>query len=80
MTEAAKLREQAERCRRLAASATEQIFARVLMGLADEFAERAERLERQERQATTLSQAPPSTPEQQPMQQQQQVQPKKEDE
>src|SRR5262245_12116645 len=76
VTSAAELREQAERCRRLAASTAEQTFARVLIGLADEYMERAKRLEQQ---AAALSQSPPLVPQQQPMQQQQQVQPRKKD-
>jgi hypothetical protein len=76
MTRAAELREHAERCRRLADSATDRTFARVLMEMADEYLDRAERLERQ---AAAPSQAPPAIPEQPPMQQQQQIQPKKED-
>ena len=75
MTEAAELREHAQRCRRLALSATDRNFARILLGLADEYLARAERLERQ----AAGSPAPPASPEQQPMQQQQQNQPKKED-
>ena len=78
MTQAEELREHAERCRRLAASATDQNVARILIGLADEYVARAERLERQA--VVGQSYAPPATPEQQPAQQQQQVQPKKEDE
>ena len=77
MTEAAELREHAERCRRLAASATDLNYARILEGLADEYLARAKRLEQQQ---AALSQTPPAVTEQQPMQQQQQVQPKKEDE
>jgi hypothetical protein len=76
MTEAAELREHAERCRRLAASATNRDYARILEGLADDYLARAKRLEQQ----AALSQTPPAVAEQQPMQQQQQVQPKKEDE
>jgi len=77
MTNAQSLREHAERCRRLATSATDRNVARILTDLAVEYQDRAERLERQ---ATALSQPPAAVAEQPPMQQQQQIQPKKDDE
>jgi hypothetical protein len=69
-----KLREYAERSRRLATSSTNQGMASALNELADEYLERAERLEAAAQQESSTA---PS--EQQPMQQQRQVQPKKED-
>jgi len=81
MSEADELREHAERCRRLARSATDPNVARILLGLAEEYLARARGLERR----TTLPKAPealPKAPEagsQQPAQQQQQIQPKPEE-
>jgi hypothetical protein len=76
MTEADELREHAERCRRLANSATDRNVARVLMDMAEEYLARAERLERR---ASVPPRTPIAAPEQQPVQQQQQIQPKKEE-
>jgi len=73
MTKADDLREQAERCRRLAKSTTDPNVARILTGLADEYMVRARGLERR-----TLPTVPGPAPEQ-PMQQQQQIQPKREE-
>ena len=76
MAEADELREHAERCRRLAKTATDRNVARVLMDMAEEYLARAERLERR---ASAPPKTPTASPEQQPVQQQQQTQPKKEE-
>jgi len=77
MTDAQTLRENAERCTRLANSAIDRNVARILTDLAAEYQDRARRLERQ---ATALSPPPTAVAEQPPMQQQQQIQPKNDDE
>jgi len=76
VTDAQTLRAHAERCRRLAKSATDRDVARILTDLAVEYEDRVKRLERQE---DALSQPPAAVAEQSPMQQQQQIQPKKDD-
>jgi hypothetical protein len=77
MLEAQRLRDQAERCMRLARSASDQQVANTLTALATEYLEKADAFERQ--QAAT-PQRPTGGPEhavQQQQQQQQQIQPKK---
>ena len=83
MTEAERLRAQAERCLRLAQRAVATDVAQSMYYLASEYLERAKALEqisgqRQQRD----SEPPPPSPEpaQQPAQQQQQVQPTKKEE
>jgi hypothetical protein len=71
--EANRLREQAERCLRLARASTDKTMLERLTELAAEYLEQAQALEG----APPGSQVPgPPAPQDQPMQQQQQVQPK----
>jgi hypothetical protein len=78
MTEAERLREQAERCLRLARSTSDRVDADRLTALAAEYLDSAQILER----LAAARSVPPVSPEQRPAQQQQQIQPskKKEDE
>jgi hypothetical protein len=80
MIEAEALREQAERCLRLARSTSDQMVYDRSTALAAEYLDRAQPLERL---AAALPSVPPVSPEQQPAQRQQQIQSpskKKEDE
>ena len=72
MTEAERLREQAERCLRLARSSTDKTIIERLTELAADYLEQARALEG----APQGSHVPVSPTQDQPMQQQQQVQPK----
>jgi hypothetical protein len=74
------LREQAQRCLRLARSTSDQMVSDRLTALAAEYLDSAQTLERL---AAARPSVPPVTPEQRPAQQQQQIQPsskKEEDE
>jgi hypothetical protein len=73
MTDAEWLRDQAERCLRLARSADDPALADQLKARAADYLESAQALERL---AIAPSIAPPTQP-QQPVQQQQQIQPNK---
>ena len=83
MTEAERLRAQAERCLRLAQRAVATDVAQSMYYLASEYLERAKALEQISGQPQQRdSEPPPPAPEpaQQPAQQQQQVQPTKKEE
>jgi hypothetical protein len=75
MTDAEWLRDQAERCLRLARSADDQALADSLMARAADYLESAQALER----LAVPQSIAPATLRQRPVQQQQQIQPKKEE-
>jgi hypothetical protein len=78
MYESERLREQAERCMRLAETVLDPKASNALRALAAQYLERAQRLEEREIPPGTADFVPeqqPIVPEQQPMQQQQQIQP-----
>jgi hypothetical protein len=72
MTDAEWLRDQAERCLRLAQSADDPALANSLKTRAADYLESAQALER----LAVPPSIPPATPRQRPAQQQQQIQPK----
>ena len=74
MTDAEWLRDQAERCLRLAQSADDPALANSLKTRAADYLESAQALER----LAVPPSIPPATPRQRPAQQQQQIQPKTE--
>jgi len=75
MTDAEWMRDQAERCLRLARSTNDPVLADRLMARAADYLESAQVLER----VAVPRSVPPATPGQRPAQQQQQIQPRTEE-